>query len=729
MTEVRPCSSRSSSCLGLFATRPYSPGDVILEENAPLIRLAPTSVQQEDEIFQQNPHLFPSRASAAAVSTEKKKRGRPKRDHDDDDDKDGSDNNKKRTTLSNSINVPSSVPSGLEGKFKGMVIAALCFRQDQQKQQQQGGTGGASQQADKDKLSKLLQLYHPDISSSSSSNLLSPAEQEIIRVAQLALDFIATPPNNNNNKNSVIADKDNDDDVVLKKIMLIWTCNSFQGGRVYERISRINHSCNPNAVIVVATTATSTTTTKHEEEDDGMQVRAATHIQPGDEIYISYLSLYLYAQRWVRQTQLLQTKHFKCRCGRCCGDGSTTGSSSDSSSAVLMITDTANMIPCPTCHARIPATGYRQLEEDVQYDDDETVAYAVAKKMKKVIVLQESNNQDDDDDWFWECATCQSTFAMSSPPNNGKETKQYDDKNKNQQQQQQHKPLDRPLAAAMQQVVKRVVDFIQDHETLLFARNKTLGSRSNVAVDNDDDDKETAMVLEDLLQEHVTLASNVMGARHWTTNLLLLLQLDTWLSDIHAQLLTRATTSNSGRGNDNDDETNNETLLLESIAQAVDALQRLVQFVNGFSSSSLPNAAAAVAAQNKDNTNNNSNHGNNHNHNNELVLHRGHLLSSVILGTVRALVSLGDAKSQKYASEWLKQLDHHNGDKHDNSNDNFVTLFESPAMQKVVAALRVAWTRNATVASVTAAWNDDEAEEEGKKNNDQRHSNKKLKKG
>jgi hypothetical protein len=406
-----------------------------------------------------------------------------------------------------------------------------------------------------------------------------------------------------------------------------------------------------------------------------------------------------------------------------------------------MITDTANMIPCPTCHARIPATGYRQLEEDVQYDDDETVAYAVAKKMKKVIVSQESNNNNDnknkqddgDDDWFWECATCQSTFALSSPPNNDKETKQYDDKNKTKnQQQQQHKPLDRPLAAAMQQVVKRVVDFIQDHETLLFARNKTLGSRSNVAVDNDDDDKETAMVLEDLLQEHVTLASNVMGARHWTTNLLLLLQLDTWLSNIHAQLLTRATTSNRGRVNDNDDEANNETLLLESIAQAVDALQRLVQFVNGFSSSSLPNAAAAAAAQNKDNyNNNNSNHGNgnNNHHNNELVLHRGHLLSSVILGTVRALVSLGDAKSQKYASEWLKQLDHHNGDKHDNSNDNFVTLFESLAMQKVVAALRVAWTRNATVASVTAACNNDEVEKEDKKNNDQRHSNKKLKKG
>jgi hypothetical protein len=390
------------------------------------------------------------------------------------------------------------------------------------------------------------------------------------------------------------------------------------------------------------------------------------------------------------------------------------------------------MIPCPTCHPRIPATGYRQLEEDVQYDDDETVAYAVAKKKKMTmsgsnIINNDNNNNnklddDDDEDWFWECDTCQSTFAMSLPPDNGKKEQQDTDKNKSQQQ--QHTPLDPPLAAAMHQVVTRVVGFIQDHETLLFGRNKAIG-RSNVANNHndDEDDKETTLILEDLLQEHVTLASNIIGVRHWTTNLLLLLQLDTWLSDIHAQLLTRATATTSKSGNDNDES------LLDSVAQSVDALQRLIKFVNGFSSSSSSSSStnAAAAVQDRDNHNHSISNHDNGNNCNELVLHRGHLLSSVILGTVRALVSLGDAKSQKYASEWLKQLD--GGDNAHDDKDNFVTLFESPAMQKVVAALRVAWIRNATVASINAARNSDEGDDNNETDIDKRHSNKKLKKG
>jgi hypothetical protein len=61
----------------------------------------------------------------------------------------------------------------------------------------------------------------------------------------------------------------------------------------------------------------------------------------------------------------------------------------------------------------------------------------------------------------------------------------------------------------------------------------------------------------------------------------------------------------------------------------------------------------------------------------------GHLLSDVIIGTARALVSLGDVKSQKYASEWLEKI-----------AADYVAYFESDGIQKVVQTLRVAWKKN-----------------------------------
>jgi len=59
----------------------------------------------------------------------------------------------------------------------------------------------------------------------------------------------------------------------------------------------------------------------------------------------------------------------------------------------------------------------------------------------------------------------------------------------------------------------------------------------------------------------------------------------------------------------------------------------------------------------------------------------GHLLSNHVIGVTRALVSLGDVKSQKYTSEWLKRL------------AGYTEHFENVGVQKVASALQIAWTR------------------------------------
>ena len=92
-------------------------------------------------------------------------------------------------------------------------------------------------------------------------------------------------------------------------------------------------------------------------------------------------------------------------------------------------------------------------------------------------------------------------------------------------------------------------------------------------------------------------------------------------------------------------------------------LQRLFRFVDGLSRA------------NEDSSNNNDNM------KGLLQLDKGHLLSHVVIGTARALVSLGDHKSQTYAAEWLEKVAAH------------VETFETEGMKKVVASLSSAWTR------------------------------------
>jgi hypothetical protein len=312
--------------------------------------------------------------------------------------------------------------------------------------------------------------------------------------------------------------------------MLIWACNSFEGGRLYPQISRVNHDCNPNAVI--------------QPLEEAQRLVAATDIAEGEEISISYLGLLLYAETSVRRERLQQSKFFECQCPRCSSDE-----------------DKAARIPCPTCH---PRQGPQQsLDEEVQYDDDQAVQYTTMTTA---------------------CSKCHTT------------------------------PSDVKLQKIVASVTKRLVSYLQKFET----------SSTKKGSDDDDDDGE-------VLEEHVSLASTMMGDKHWTTNLLLMMYLDRCLSTMSQAMLTTQ-----------------ELPDMEAVAEAVDSLERVSRYIASLN----------------------------------LKLDSGHVMGDAVIGVARTLVSLGDAKSQKYGAEWLDKI------------ADYVNKFEFEGRQKVVAALRVAWKKH-----------------------------------
>ena len=286
MTEVR---SVPSGGLGVFSTQEYSIGDVIVEESKPILRLAPLTEQDTKTLFAALPPI---------------RKGTRKGDDTD------------QQSFLWSTTRPSSVSKEYAGKFSGMIQAVSCFAE--------------LNQNDEASVSKVLDLYSPDPDSQISE------EQAIVKVGKEALKYIQNHSKGESKLRRFVAEKP---DQALK-LMLVWSCNSFEGGRIYEKQSRINHSCNPNSIV--------------QAEGDRQVVRASTAIHSGEEITTSYLGLLLYTDCPTRQNLLSRTKHFRCACVRC-------------ESSV----DPAAAIPCSTCH---PREG-RYLQEDVSYDDDKQVNY------------------------------------------------------------------------------------------------------------------------------------------------------------------------------------------------------------------------------------------------------------------------------------------------------------------------------------------------------------------
>lgn len=387
----------------------------------------------------------------------------------------------------------------------------------------------ACQSLDPDIEKQLLALYHPQ------QDTQQPAEQELWKQTQ---------PASQNNE-------------TLHKIIMVAFCNSFEGGHVYKEASRINHSCQPNAIVRI-------------QDNQNLQVQALIPIMTNDAVSISYAGLYLYADTRARQTILRRDKFFDCTCVRC-----------------QALVDPGNTIPCTVCHPRQQS----QLDEATQYDDDteQPVSYMSWHSNRFV------------------CESCNHTETSKSS-----------------------------IVKVVHSISDKVLQFLEQYKHQQEQKkSQSAKTQEDKNIEEDDEEEE----IESLLQEHLSLASSVLGSRHWTTNLLLLLYLDRGLKQFHQKLIIQQTT---GVADDGEDE---EEMQME-LAEHIDHLQRITGFIERL----------------------------------QVDLHPGHLLSDVIIGVARALVSLGDVKSCKYAAEWLEHL-------------NGYEPFLSESLLKVIDSLKHAWER------------------------------------
>ncbi|KAL9185098.1 hypothetical protein ACHAXT_002875 [Thalassiosira profunda] len=325
MTEVRALPGGGA---GLFATVVYAEGDEIFAES-PLAVLSAAAPSSSDDVPAQfNPSSLNAAPSTEAASG--KTTG-------------GSSSNASPSSiLLNDLVLPkdimgqlSTVFSGYDlqyrtSKLRGMLVALASY-----------SANPPSEEAKR----KLFELYHPSLDGDNND-----AEKDALGLANLALQCGKKMAAADSALKSLL--KKNKEEAL--KLLLVYSCNSFEGGRIYHQLSRANHSCNPNAVVV-----------EGRGSKDVSVLKAACDIAAGEEICISYLGRYLYAGYPVRQKVLRANKHFVCRCERCGGDSGNDGSG-----------DLASHIPCPACH---PRSG-RYLEEDVMFASDEDgvkVCYAV----------------------------------------------------------------------------------------------------------------------------------------------------------------------------------------------------------------------------------------------------------------------------------------------------------------------------------------------------------------
>jgi hypothetical protein len=152
-----------------------------------------------------------------------------------------------------------------------------------------------------------------------------------------------------------------------------------------------------------------------------------------------------------------------------------------------------------------------------------------------------------------------------------------------------------------------------------------------------DTDTETE---QDIDQQFLQMATSVCGSQHWATHFLNLSLIEESLASFHSTLLTM------GQDSDNKDAETLEELFVE-IAEAADGIERAFNFASSLN----------------------------------LNLDPAHWLFDYTVGLARALVGLGDVKSQKYGSRWIEKV------------EKYAERFENEGMRKVVIALRDAWKR------------------------------------
>jgi hypothetical protein len=485
MTEVRPSNEASGyRCLGLFATQAYAPGEVILEE-APIIALAQSESNHDD--------------TWAPMFRTDRARHSPRR---------------LRAFLQRQIPVPNVVPPEYEGKFYGMMVALVTYAMATPLPPEH----------------PLWTLYSPlgdtDLTTKTSSADPERIIDSIAREALRALQHTAA--------------KESKLDVLLThtpntclQIMLIWSYNAFQEGLIFQRMSRVNHSCDPNATV----------STKPNQETTH-QLVATSHILAGEEILISYLGIFTFAGYTTRQQILIFSKHFTCSCSRCqrCSILPNPSTSQHSHTDTLSDThgDLPSAIPCPICHPRI-GKGHFLLEEELHYDDFHE-EQPDSDPVHYVIPITSSTQESS---IVYHCPSC------NTIPINQHVSKILSFNNK---------------------VIKRITTHLQSTTTAPRYKTHMLDCKQT----------QTDMTNKlEMIEELFHLSSSVLGARHWCTNLVQLQLLEYNLAALHASMLF-----SNLQGHDHNhphDETaateGGEPPDLIQLAECIDSLSKLWSFL------------------------------------------------------------------------------------------------------------------------------------------------------
>jgi len=540
MTEVRDLSSQKaaaaidSSCqYGLFASsKAYKKGDTIISES-PLIILKHPS----------EPDKVRSQFDKSCFAAKKK----PSNDKDENDD-----------NIITDLTLPASSTKDLTAhhikKLKGLIIAAASYAMHR------------PNLTDETK-EKLFQLYHP--STNNQGDGVSDDEKSALKLVNQALKICHQISAPDTSLHCLVQDTKGADELI--NLLLIYSCNAFEGGRIYHRLSRANHSCNPNAIVCGSSSG---------DDNDVSVLKAACDIAEGEEITISYLGSYLYAGYPTRQRVLKDSKYFTCQCDRC----SSTSHS-----------DLASCLPCPVCH---PRTG-RYLDEDVMFDDgdegDLTVSYATPKNG---MIAEERSI---------ECKGCNKITSFN--PN----------------EQSMRKKKEAACVNYMNKAEEKVYDRLEG--------NDSVTSNGSDGDNNLDVEKEAN-------EQFYEMATSICGAKHWTTHFMNLSLIEESLANFQSTFMSM------GQNPAEDAETMEE--LLTGIAEAADGIERAWVYASGLNLKTDPSQ----------------------------------WLFDYTVGLSRALVSLGDAKSQQYAAQWISKV------------EDYAEAFESDGMQKVVSSLKNAWKRH-----------------------------------
>jgi hypothetical protein len=397
---------------------------------------------------------------------------------------------------------------------------------------------------------------------------------------------------------------DDDDELLLARILLVYSCNAFEGGRIYRTLSRVNHSCDPNAVVVVGGGGIigGGGGAVDDSDNDVSVLKAACDIAPGEEITISYLGKYLFASYPIRQRLLRADKHFVCRCARC-----------ESRSVVVVVGgaadpggggDSASRVPCPICH---PRAG-RYLEDDVMFDDDDDDGDGGGNGRFVVCYAVPSNGLTPEGRPLY-CPACKGTTNVDGGGGVSTTRKKKEG------------TAVKYMCVAEDKVFDRLNSNCHDERKGGGGENKSKPATAGGEDDDDDDDDDDAVEAErEIDRQYLQMATSVCGSRHWATHFLNLSLIEDSLASFHSTLLGLGG-EDPADGNGNAEKTL-EGLFAE-IAEVADGIERAFKFASSL----------------------------------DLKLDPAHWLFDYALGLARVLVGLGDVKSMKYGSRWIGRVE------------------------------------------------------------------------